>query len=316
MLVIAVNNDIAEGRINKAVEKILTNLQMAKHLYQQPTTLDYLVGLSVERLAIQQFNRLAMDDKITGNHVNIIEKALDEIHNDWNSVFNRIIEYDKLCDKTELIPFYEVNAKGRTRLSRDPWAQLRSNFSEYLRTTDIDDEQFKTEMEHFSHPSFLERKKIKAGTIFGWFIMPSNPEKAAETLDRCFQTYYEMADRDYDWTQQPHNLNSLITKKNLTGIRLNFEYFINLMTAMHEESYYSVYSTYVKNLALRRGSRLLIAIKKYHTQHGTWPDSLNAIKSGVPVEAFIDPANGNEFEYENHGERFSLFGETINMWPK
>jgi hypothetical protein len=61
---------------------------------------------------------------------------------------------------------------------------------------------------------------------------------------------------------------------------------------------------------------LLIAIKQYYIEHDTWPDSLNAVKSGVPAEAFIDPVTGNEFEYENHGERFSLFGETVNIWPK
>ena len=75
-------------------------------------------------------------------------------------------------------------------------------------------------------------------------------------------------------------------------------------------------SLYVKKLALHRGSRLLIAIKQYHIEHGTWPDTLNAVKSGVPAEALIDPSTGEEFEYENHGQRFSLFAESVNIWPK
>jgi len=44
--------------------------------------------------------------------------------------------------------------------------------------------------------------------------------------------------------------------------------------------------------------------------------NLNAIKSAAPAEAFIDPVTSNPLQYENHGERFSLYGETANIWPK
>jgi hypothetical protein len=60
---------------------------------------------------------------------------------------------------------------------------------------------------------------------------------------------------------------------------------------------------------------LLLAIKQYRNENGRWPDSLDDIKSNVPAEALIDPA-GERFDYENHGERFSLYGKSINIWPQ
>ena len=45
-------------------------------------------------------------------------------------------------------------------------------------------------------------------------------------------------------------------------------------------------------------------------------DSLEEIKSAAPAEAFIDQVTGKQLEYENHGQDFSLYGETTNIWPK
>jgi hypothetical protein len=41
----------------------------------------------------------------------------------------------------------------------------------------------------------------------------------------------------------------------------------------------------------------------------------NTEKSDALAEAFIDPVTGNPLEYENHRQSFSLYGETINIWP-
>jgi hypothetical protein len=117
-----------------------------------------------------------------------------------------------------------------------------------------------------------------------------------------------MAEPDFDWDKEPDEL-KLIWRAAYSAI-------IEMLITMHSSSYYSIHDIYIKNLAFRRGSRLLIAIKQYHIEHGAWPDSLDAIKLIVPAEALIDPVTGNKLEYENHGERFSLFGESVNIWPK
>ena len=316
LLVIAINNDIAEGRPGRAVQKIVANLQMAKHQYQQPATSDFLVGIGVERLAIQQFNRFVIEDEITGNHISIIEKALHDVKYDWNSIFTMIIEYDKLNIKIELTHYYEVNTKGRTRLSRDPLAQLRSNFSEFLQDTEIDDDQFRAQMEYIAYPSYFEKKLIKAKTILRWLTMPSDPEKAAEILDTCLDKYDSMTGPDFDWKKQPQKLDSFDTRGNFYRLMFYSMHFAQLTADKWAERKYRLHDLYLRTLATRRGSRLLVAIKRYKNENGTWPENLDEIKSLAPAEAFIDPVTGEPLQYENHGKRFSLFGETVNIWPK
>jgi hypothetical protein len=289
---------------------------MARHQYQQPALIDFLNGIAVESLALLYFNRIIVESEAIDEHLNIIEKALPDINNNWNYIFAKTIEYDKLCTKTELTKYYEINTKGKTRLSRDPLAVLRSNFSEFMQYTDIDDEKLKATLKYFAYPSYFKKKLIKAETIPRWFTMPSDPEKAAKILDNYFQRYYTMAQPDFDWTKQPQKFESLFTRSNVNKLRFNFKHFAKLIADMSEEGFYSTHSLYLRNLTLIRGSRLLIAIKQYKTDNGTWPLDLDVIKSAAPAEAFIDPVTGNPLEYENHGERFSLYGETANIWPK
>jgi hypothetical protein len=125
-----------------------------------------------------------------------------------------------------------------------------------------------------------------------------------------------MAKPDFDWTKQPQKLDSIITSSNFNQISFNYNHFAQLLADNWAENKYSLHDLYLRTLTLRRGSRLLLAIKQYYNQHSTWPPNLDSIKSTAPAEAFIDPVTGNPLEYENHGERFSLYGETANVWPK
>jgi len=316
LLVMAVNNDVAEGRPNKAIQKIVANLQMAKHLYQQPTAIDFLSGTIVETLAIRNLNRIVVESAAMDRQMNIIEKALQDIKNDWNSIFSKNIEFDKLCVKTELTNYYEINTKGRIRLSRDPWAQLRASGRELYQNAGIDINQIDAATVDKLYPSYLQKKLIKAETILRWFTMPSDPEKAADILDACLDKYDVMAQPDFDWGKQPQKLDSFNTRSNFNRLMFYKMHFAQLIADKWAESNYALYDAYLRILALRRGSRLLVAIKQYQVEHNAWPPDLDAIRAAVPAEALIDPVTENEFTYMNHGERFSLYGETANIWPR
>lgn len=73
---------------------------------------------------------------------------------------------------------------------------------------------------------------------------------------------------------------------------------------------------YLKHITTARGIHILIALRRYKNENDHWPESLDSIKSAAPAEAFIDPVTSNPLQYENHGESFSLYGETANIWPK
>ena len=316
LLVMAVNNDVAEGRPNKAIQKIVANLQMAKHLYQQPTTIDYLVGISIENLTLQHLNRIIVENEGIDSQIHIIGKALPDVKYDWNSVFAKMIEYDKLQVKIELTNYYEVNRKGRIRLARDPWAQLRASGRELYQNSGIDINQIDAALADFLYPSYLQKKLIKAKTILRWLTMPSDPEKAAEILDICLDNYDVMAEPDFDWKKQPQKFDSFNTWSHFKRLIFYNVHFAQLIADKWVGSNYSLHDAYLRMLALRRGSQLLVAIKQYQIEHNAWPPDLDAIRAAVPAEALIDPVTEKEFTYINHGERFSLYGETANIWPR
>ena len=316
LMVIAINNDIAKGRIDEAIQKFAAILQMARHEYQQPTLIDFLNGKVVESLALQHLNRIIVESKALDEHLNIIEKALLDIKNDWNFIYVNTLEYDKLQAATELTYYYEINTKGRIRLSRDPWAQLRSNFAELQQDSEIDIEQINPAITDFLYLSYLKRKLIKAETILRWFIMPSDPEKAAKILYTCLDNYDFMAEPDFDWKKQPQEVDPFNTWSNLYRFMFYNTHIEQLIADKCVETNYRLHNSYLRTLTHRRGSRLLVPIKQYYNQHSVWPPNLDAIKSAAPAEAFIDPVTGNPLQYENHDERFSLYGETANIWPK
>ena len=47
LLIAAGNNDIAEGKVNEAIEKYLTVIRLGQHACQQPTPIDMLVGIAM-----------------------------------------------------------------------------------------------------------------------------------------------------------------------------------------------------------------------------------------------------------------------------
>jgi hypothetical protein len=69
---------------------------------------------------------------------------------------------------------------------------------------------------------------------------------------------------------------------------------------------------YLRLLADRRGSRILIALRHYRNKNGRWPEVLDGIKELVPEEILIDPMNGGSFVYKLTEENFTLYSKGQN----
>jgi hypothetical protein len=288
LLVSSAYNDIAEGRTDAGLEKWLCLTQMAKHLYQQPTMWDFVVGAAIEVQAFIQLKRFMMEGQPSKEQVRLIADSLKNLENNWSSDFHRWLDYDKLQCKNMFSFWYEINQEGKTRLRRTPAAA-----SELSGQT-------------FPPPSYWKRKRTKASAIPGWFFFPSTPQKAADIIDTTYEKYYAMADPNYNWGKKPPEVQP--------QFKWNYHFMVEILAP--GQSYPRIHEIYLRHLAGRRGSWLLIAIKQYQIENGAWPANLEAVKSLAPAEAFIDPVSGKQFEYENHGERFSLYGETVNIWPR
>ncbi len=292
LLVSAANNDIAEGRIDAALEKYLCVIQMANHLYQQPVMISFLVGFAIEHVVLERINRFVIEGQPSGKQLRLIANSIKGPKNNWGPDWRKILDFEKLCVKNTLCSMvYEADSEGKTRLTRRSFASTIGQSPQQLPAG-----------------TYSRRKCAKLGVIFVWLYVPSAPEKIGEIVDAGYEKYYAMAEPDFDWNKEPGEPRPRWKVNYLSGIKL--------IANLPEQAYYRIHEIYLRNLEMRRGSRLLTAIKQYNIEHGSWPASLEAIKSEAPAEAFIDPVSGGKLEYENHGERFSLYGETINIWPK
>lgn len=311
LLIRAANNDLGEGRIDQAIEKNLTVLGMGKHQRQQPMLVDLLSAIAIEALAIHQFNRFVITGGAEEEHLTLIEEALAEIKHDWSSDLPRILEYGKLSVKGWFGKFYEVNPEGKIRISHDPHAEMRAYLRKKLQGRKIDNAQMKELKKIWklnAYPNYFQRKLIKAHTVLRWFYVPSTPEKAAKIIDAVYEKYYAMAEPDFDWQKEPREFP--ITS--LFRFKFNYTYLIEHLAGMSEGTYYRIHDIYLRVIADKRGSQIIIALRRYKNQNGHWPESLEDIKHFAPAKAFIDPQNGGAFVYKLTEENFTLYSKGKN----
>jgi hypothetical protein len=57
----------------------------------------------------------------------------------------------------------------------------------------------------------------------------------------------------------------------------------------------------------RRGTWLVLGLRRYRDEHGSWPESLDRISEYAPAEAFLDPTGGAHFVYALEGDDFTLY---------
>jgi hypothetical protein len=303
LLISAANNDVAEGRINQALEKYIAVLQFGKHLCQQPALIDMLVGIGIEVVTFDRFNRFVVTGDATEERLNLIEQALAEIKHDWSYDFPMFLEHDRLYTKNLWGMFYEVNQKGKTRFSRDPYARIRPWLKEQLDGNQAESQETEL-LKSRMYPTYWEKKLIKAGTILGWFCLPSTPEKAGRIIDESYEKYYVMAEPDYDWGKEP--------ARPSRWIKPNFRFMVELLAGLLEEPYYSIHDTYLRTIAEQKGSRLIIALRRYKNKTGLWPESLDEVKPLAAEEIFVDPINQSSFVYKLTEENFALYSKGKN----
>lgn len=288
LLVSAASNDIGEGRINQAVEEYIALLQMGKHLCQQTTMIDMLVGIAIEALVTNQLKTFIVMGDASEEHLNVIENALAGIKHDWSSDFPRFLEGEKLVAKNMLCGMlYEVNPQGKIRFIRDPRKAIKYQFAKDM-----------------SPITYWQKKLIKAGIIWAWFIVPPTPQSFSGIIDTAYENYYAMAEPGFDWEKEPG-------KFSITSIKLNFRRTMEMMSHTVEPAYHKIHDTYLRHTTNQTGVRLIIALRHYKNKTGHWP-SLDEIKPLADPNVFIDPINGGNFVYKLTEEDFMLYSKGKN----
>jgi hypothetical protein len=116
-----------------------------------------------------------------------------------------------------------------------------------------------------------------------------------------------MAEPDFDWRREPRE----IPMAELFKFRLNFRTSVELAMSMSTH-YYKIHDIYLRVIADNRGSRVLVALRRYKDKTGQWPERLEDIKTSAPVEIFIDPLSNDSFVYKLTEENFTLYSKGKN----
>ena len=288
LLLLSGNNDMAEDRLDQALWKYACVQQMTNHLYQQKRMFDYLMGFGIEGLALPPLSKFVIEGKLSEEQLQLVSDILGSLENNWCSDSFECLEYDKLFVKSVFCSLvFQTNSKGRVRLSRNPaeviWPDLLPGASKEM---------------------YSQRKSMKAYAILAWFFFPSTPQKADKMIDAIYDKFNAMARPGFAWDKE--NIASI------DSLTLNCRFLVTLLTNRSTRRYNGFHNTYIKHVSLRRGLRLLIAIKQYNIKNGCWPENFDAIKFSVPAEAFIDSINNNSFIYKSTDDSFTLYSKGKN----
>ncbi len=301
LLIISANNDIAEGRVDQGLKKYITTLQMAKHLYQQPSISDLIAGKGIEGQVLMQINRFVINSDSTDKHLLLLDEALQNIEYDWRSDLLKILDRKKLMFKNFMCAmFYQTNSEGRIRLNRDPWSTLRAQF-QYTTFTTVHGKGYKP----MNPDSYCEIKLTKAMTMFWWFFAPSTLQEVSIIIDDIHKQYYEMAKSEFDWEKEHE-------KFSLKSVRLNFRCLLEMMSRILEDNWSGIHDLYLRITSYNRSARIIIALRLYKNENGHWPETLEDVEHLASPELFVDPINNDSFIYRLTEDGFTLYSKGKN----
>jgi len=69
---------------------------------------------------------------------------------------------------------------------------------------------------------------------------------------------------------------------------------------------------YAEQMTQRRGTWIMLGLRKYRNENGRWPTSLELLSDYAPDEAFLDPTCSDTFVYTLDGDGFRLYGKGPN----
>lgn len=141
--------------------------------------------------------------------------------------------------------------------------------------------------------------------------MPLNPKAVRGMADRYFARFDYLLKPDWVSHTGQDQEPSFWSPGSLIKLLCNsYRWFIE--TIFDGEGYIGPRYLYTKHAARRRGTWLVLGLRKYRSSHGQWPEELDLISEYIPSEAFTDPTNGDKFIYARDGNNFTLYSKGFN----
>jgi len=288
LLTVAGNRDLDARPLHQALEKYFCVLRIADHLRQQTGTLDFQCSLSCEREALRMIRYTLVDSRLSPEDTQRIANRLPTPTDTWREDTLRLLVFDRLRFARLMAPIYEINERGRIRFA--------ASFSSGLL------------------PKNKHGNSSRIGRLWRlyWLLnMPLHPRGVLNIAHREFDALERVLGARAAWPtrgdyERPFWL--FLTLGANAARCMAHEMCVDTSVVVWEH----YRESYVEQLARRRGTWLLLGLRRYQDAHGAWPQTLDAMSEHAPAEAFFDPTNGGGFVYTLDGDNFKLYSKGPN----
>jgi len=283
LLLRASMRDIYAGLPDRALQKQLAVIGIARHLYQQKTLMDQSAAFDIELLgarALEHFVVTVAPDKAM---LTRIEQAFADLNPRWPGNWPDILAREKILSKNLLALFYETNSDGDIRYSHSAMMALQEGLGYRPRRL------------------FINQHTMNRLAVIGFFFwLPSNPDGLGDLVDKRFD-YYSLQ------VQKGEKL-PRYDLRYIWVLGLNLQSFVDWMAMQKVGYYWALDGHFTRHTALANRSALLSALKQFRLQHNRWPDSLEEMNlADDAAQSLVDPLNGKLFQYENKDDTFLLY---------
>ena len=90
--------DLAEGTLAAAFEKLSCLKQISRHIQQQPDTIDFLVRIAVDGIAVRFLSCIIMQTTVTEENLDMAAALSGQLEDEWAEVTELTFEVDRLQD--------------------------------------------------------------------------------------------------------------------------------------------------------------------------------------------------------------------------
>lgn len=283
LLIATGNRDLGEGRVADALTKYFCTVRIADHIHQQPSTVDSMTSFGCERDGLRMIRYVLVQCSLSDENIGEIAQHLPPATDPWPEEWERLLEFEKLRYMNLLGQLYEVNAEGAVRFATQP----------------------------FTSPKDQEH----GGGFPRWYwlmSMPRNPQAVHGLVDKYFATFDHRVNSPHpSQTNQNGRLRRASLRDYSKAMCNCYRWALEAMF-FTEQEYTDHPQRRVPAITIRRGTWLVLGLRRYRDAHGTWPPTLDTIAEYVPPEAFVDPTTGDAFVYALDGDGFKLYSKGHN----
>ena len=293
LLTVAGNRDFGEGRLHQALEKYLCLLRTADHLHQQTSTLDLRYSLSCEREALQMIRYILVDPGLAPEDIGRIADRLPTASDTWRQDLSRLLTLDELRFAELMAPIYEINERGNVRFA--------ASFPSGLLPKDRQENS--SRWGRLWRLYWLMNMPLHPRGVLD--IAHSESDGIGQLLGSGAGSHGGESHKGSFWSFLPLAARTFANGARFVSHEMCFGTF-----GVSEDSYFKEF--YVEQMAQRRGTWLLLGLRRYHDAHRVWPDTLDLVSGYVPPEAYNDPAGGGAFAYTRDADSLRLYSKGLN----